>query len=168
MLFGVLDGDTIISTRKGAGVGRLVLALVGGLLALGRVGDVGAGGGRREVAGDEGSGAGSDGDAPAASSKSSCGDALDRHVCCGKRGGWVVLCCCQVSDRMQCFGVEVEGQRNRSGWLWTEEVKLAAEERSQVGLPKNAGRPTKKESQVDQVEEEEVVLQGRPTGSRSC
>lgn len=78
-----------------------------------------------------------------------------------------MLCCCQGSDRMQCLGVEVEGQRNRSGWLWTEEVKLAAEERSQVGLPKNAGRPTKKESQVDQVEEE-VVLKGRPTGSRSC
>lgn len=36
VLLGVLDGDTIISTRKGAGMGRLVLVLVGGLGAAGR------------------------------------------------------------------------------------------------------------------------------------
>lgn len=85
ILLGVLDGDTIISTRKGAGVGGFVLVLIGGLGTARRGVDASshANAGAIIVGGNQGGsadGACNDASLATSNAKSGGGSAVERHL----------------------------------------------------------------------------------------
>lgn len=97
VLLRVLDLNRVISTGKGAGVGRLILVLVGSPVTIvGRVNSSNSSmvdGGRRNGGEEGGLGGGNDGATWAKRSESSSGSTVGKHVACFVMEGLLILWC---------------------------------------------------------------------------